>query len=180
MRKLKIVLSKVQLPALILANLIVLIPFVGWMTIAALLPPDYLMSIPRVVSVSFFLKMLFLGLACCVAGNLLIGLPTLYRLESKIDQGIWGYLSEIMIWVLAWSSVLALVLAVISMDFAAFFLGLAVLIVALTTPSWLIGLIYRYVGMAGKLSKSGLFFTILLFLIWNLAVANLAAVIGAD
>ncbi|HEY8189721.1 MAG TPA: hypothetical protein VIF12_03500, partial [Micavibrio sp.] len=101
----KINFSRKHFLILVGSNLIVLLPFVGWMTYSPLLSPDYLMNTQPVVSFSIFFRSFLFGFGACVAATLLVGFPTLYGLEKATS--VKGYVFEILLWVAVWSFIVA-------------------------------------------------------------------------
>lgn len=180
MKSYKIRLSKKQVLALIVANLFVLIPFVGWMAIAPLLPPDYLMSVPRTLSVGWFMKGMLWGLICCLVGTLFIGWPALYRLEERHATHVGAYFREILLWVVIYSLIIGALSAGLSMSLTAFLMPAGICAAFLALPSVLAGLIYWHLAVRESRDYWVLVFMVVLFLLWNLMAVNIAAFVGTD
>lgn len=174
----KLILSKRSAFFLLVANLIVLLPFVGWMSISPLLPPDYyLMSVPRTLSFTLVLGSVAMGLGASIIATVLIGIPSLYLLSKAEHSGPGRYMREISLWVLIWSLVAGLLFGLWGGGMVAIWTS-AGFFLAFCLPANLAGLIYCYLIDKENRSTPLLIFLVVLFLMWNLLSGNFAAVVA--
>jgi hypothetical protein len=163
----------------IFSNLVVLIPFVGWLSVSPLLPPDEYMNAPRDLTFSLFMNSLIFGLTCSVIVNCLIGLPALNRLRETGKDSLKAYAQEIALWVGGWCCGIGILVSIFSAP-TFIFTGAIILFIALSIPIYLAGLIYWSTTVRTEKKNWLTGVIVLLFALWNLEAALIAALSAAD
>jgi hypothetical protein len=177
---LKIMCRKKSLVGLLIANLVVFVPFVFWMSISPLLPPDHLMSIPRVLSYELLFRSLSFGFLLCFVGSLFIGIPTIYHLTLNEEIKRSQFAKETVLVTMLASAFFGFLLCV-SMGAAAVFpLAAFLIFITLIVPSIIATTVYWFIAIREPKEKVSLITFSILFLFYNFLCSNFAALAATD
>ncbi len=169
--------AKRSLFSLLVANLVVFVPFVLWMGMVQFFEPEYVRDVPP--RFSFPAVGFLTGLLLAITGTAFIAIPSLYSLmkrqKSKVDE----YWKESMFWLFILCLCLGAFAGLPTMNFMLVFGGAWVSFLLFLLPVSLCVLTYWYLAVRQSRNLKVLAGIAGLFLLWNYSCLQLVGVMAA-